>query len=191
MKFLVIAILSLVLLVGCTAKGTTPPTVPNESVSQKVVPSANNSSKLKEELTVKNDTPGNSPRNSPPITNTTTVLMANTKFPEPPKFNFSNVTTGDGKLIIYYFYSPYCVASRAIRPEIDRLEQKYPELNWMEYDISTQNGTLAYTSFADQYNLSTDKRLVPQVLVNGTIITDRFNINDTLENIITSFKNTG
>jgi thiol-disulfide isomerase/thioredoxin len=120
----------------------------------------------------------------------TNVLTADTKFPEPPKFNFSK-TTADGRLIAYYFFSPHCEASVAIRPEIDRLESKYPEVDWKEYDITTQNGTMAYVQFAERYNLSAEKRLVPQVLVNGTIITDRFNINESLEGIIQSFEGAG
>jgi thiol-disulfide isomerase/thioredoxin len=104
-----------------------------------------------------------------------------------PKFNFTNVTTANGTLIVHYFHSTGCVASRALKPEIDKLEKDYPEVLFFRYNIVTQNGSIAYVTFADQYNLSRDKRYVPQVLVNGTIITDRFNINDSLGGIIANF----
>ena len=112
------------------------------------------------------------------------ILVPETKFPETPTFNFSNITTADGRLIVYYFMSSGCIASRELQPEIDRLQGRYPKIEWHTYDILTQNGTWAYLAFADQYGLSPDKRMVPQVLVNGTIITDRFNINESLEGII-------
>jgi thiol-disulfide isomerase/thioredoxin len=117
---------------------------------------------------------------------TSGVMNTDTEFPKPPVFDFSPVKDADGKLIVYYFYSPNCVASKAIAPEIDRMEAAYSGVDFIRYDITTQNGTLAYVEFAKEYNLSTDQRLVPQVLVNRTIITDRFNINDSLEGIISA-----
>ncbi|MEW6035047.1 MAG: thioredoxin family protein [Candidatus Micrarchaeota archaeon] len=113
------------------------------------------------------------------------VMNTNTELPGVPDFEFP--LTDDGKLVVHYFYSPYCVASKAIGPEIDRLEATYPGVEFRRYDIATQNGTWAYLDFADTFNLSKEKRLVPQVLVNGTILTDRFNINGSLEGIITGF----
>jgi thiol-disulfide isomerase/thioredoxin len=121
----------------------------------------------------------------------TDVLTADTKFPEPPVFDFSNKTTADGRLIIYYFKSSGCGACRELQPEMDRLQMKYAGMEWRTYDIINQNGTLAYKAFAEQYNISQDKRLVPQVLVNGSIITDRFNINNSLEGIIMNFSVSG
>jgi thiol-disulfide isomerase/thioredoxin len=107
---------------------------------------------------------------------------------KPTLFDFKNVTTESGGLIVHYFHSSGCVASIALNPEIDKLEKNYPDVLFARYDIFTQNGTQAYLAFADQYNLSRDLRLVPQVLVNGTIITDRFNINDSLEGMIQGFE---
>ncbi len=120
--------------------------------------------------------------------NSTPGVM-NTSFvpPKMPTYNFSNATTSDGRLIVYYFFSPRCEASVAIRPVITALEGKYPNVAWHEYDITTWNGTDAYIEFANEYNLSVQKRLVPQVLVDGRIITDRFNINSTLEGVILNY----
>jgi len=93
--------------------------------------------------------------------------------------------------MVHYFYSPGCIASKAISPEIDRLEESYPGVVFLRHDLATINGSYAYKEFAVEYNLSPHKQLVPQVLVDGTVITDRFNINESLEGIILSFTGNG
>ncbi|HSB46839.1 MAG TPA: hypothetical protein VLD37_02410 [Candidatus Bilamarchaeum sp.] len=154
------------LLLGCTAQKTeVAPSAPEAKPPEMPAPP---------QVSTANLTVAREPSN---------VLMADTKFPEPPKFEFPD-TNAAGKPVVYYFFSPHCEASIAIRPEIDRLEAKYSGMEWKEFDITTQNGTIAYVQFAEQHNLSTEKRLVPQVLVNGTIITDRFNINESLEGVL-------
>jgi thiol-disulfide isomerase/thioredoxin len=115
------------------------------------------------------------------------VMNTETKPFTPPRFDFTNVTTSDDRLIVNYFYSKYCSACQALRPEIDRLEGEYAKVEWREYDITTQNGTYAYQQYANEAGLNQSQRLVPQVLVNGTVITDRFNINSSLEGIIAAF----
>jgi len=119
--------------------------------------------------------------------NASDVMNTDTKPFEIPLFDFVNVTTSDGRLIVNYFYSAHCSACIALRPEIDRLEANHTEVEWREFDITTQNGAWAYQQFANESNLSQDQRMVPQVLVNGTIITDRFNINGSFGGIITAF----
>jgi thiol-disulfide isomerase/thioredoxin len=112
------------------------------------------------------------------------VLTTDTVFPAQPHYDFRNTTTPDGRLIVYFFYSPHCSACQAIIPVIDNLETKFSSVEWLEYDITTQNGTLAYQEYAREKNLSQKQEYIPQVLVNGTIITDRFNINDTLGSLL-------
>ena len=112
------------------------------------------------------------------------ILTTNTVVPVQPHYDFRNSTTPDGRLIVYFFYSPHCSACQAILPVINELETKFSSVQWLEYDITTQNGTLAYQEYAKEMNLSPKQEMVPQVLVNGTIITDRFHINDTLESLL-------
>jgi thiol-disulfide isomerase/thioredoxin len=119
--------------------------------------------------------------------NASDVMNTDTKPFVPPRFDFTNTTTPDGRLIVNYFYSTYCSACKALRPDMTRLEERYGDVEWREFDITTQNGTWAYQQFANESNLSQSQRLVPQVLVNGTIITDRFGINGSLEGIISAF----
>ena len=170
MRIYVLAALA-ILLIGCTAQESSKA---NDTVPEQ----PKNEIGIQEKVNTSNFSFNRS---------TTDVLTADTKFPEPLKFDFSNKTTEDGRLIVYYFMSSGCGACKELQPEIDRLMGKYTKLEWHIHDIVTQNGTIAYTQFADQYELSPDKRLVPQVLVNGSIITDRFNINNSLEGIIQNF----
>ncbi|MFH1520294.1 MAG: thioredoxin family protein [Candidatus Micrarchaeota archaeon] len=115
------------------------------------------------------------------------VLTENLTFEKRPEFNFTNTRTNDGKLIVYYFYLPGCPSCIAIKPEIDRMEENYPEVYFIRYNLATINGSWAYKDFSDQFGLNKSQMYVPQVLVNKTIITDRFNINDSLEKILIGF----
>lgn len=111
------------------------------------------------------------------------VMNTDTIFPEEPIFEF-NKTAENGSMIVYFFHSPGCSACRETYQTIADLEEKYPNIVFINYSLASANGSKAYVQFAEKYNLSTSKQLVPQVLVNDTIITDRFNIEDTLEEII-------
>lgn len=176
--FAPLAVLAVLLLAGCIGSGLDPTAAKiqasNDSGSAK-------NAKLEEETHYPNTSGMSFYRDAGDVINTYTKLF------EPPKFEFSNTTTHDGKLIVYYFFSPTCPACKALQPEVDRLKAKYGNIEWVEYDITTENGAYAYQAFAVQHNLSSTQRLVPQILVNGTIITDRFNINKSIEGIISSF----
>lgn len=123
--------------------------------------------------------------------NVSDVMNTDTTFPEVAdiEFDFSNITTPDGRLIVHYFHSSGCSACKTLRPEIDKLEARYTEVLWLEYDLANESGGEAYRDFAAQNNLSDQQMFVPQALVNGTILTDRFNINQSLEGIIKAYEN--
>jgi thiol-disulfide isomerase/thioredoxin len=112
------------------------------------------------------------------------IMTTDTVFPVPLHYDFTNKTTPDGRTIVYFFYSTHCSACQAILPEIDKLKTRFSSVEWVEYDITTKNGTTAYHDFAEQMNLTPKQEYVPQVFVNGTIITDRFNINSTLGSLL-------
>ena len=116
--------------------------------------------------------------------NVSGVMNPDTELFQRPVFSFSRSVTENGSPLVYYFYSSGCSACKALRPEIDRMQGSYPGVSWLEYDIATQNGTWAYQDFSAEYGLNESQKYVPQVLVNGTIITDRFNINRSLEGIL-------
>jgi len=114
------------------------------------------------------------------------VMNSETVFPEEPVFDF-NRTNENGSMIVYFFHSPGCSACRETYGTVSELEEKYPDIVFVSYSLANANGSLAYVQFAEKYNLSTSKQLVPQVLVNDTIITDRFNIEEKLEDILKEF----
>lgn len=115
------------------------------------------------------------------------LLTTQTEFPSLPNYSFVNKTSIDGKLIVSFFYLPGCSACKEVRPDIENFKKVYKNIQWDEYDLTTQNGTMAYLEFAQEYNLSMNERLVPQVLVNGTIITDQFNIRKKLGGILGNY----
>ncbi|MDD5339690.1 MAG: hypothetical protein PHV13_00390 [Candidatus ainarchaeum sp.] len=178
MKALVAVALAVVLLFGCAQKETDKP---GNITTEAVVNNASGSAMQGQA--------GNGTIAPVPTMDTTGVMMADYTPPEMPHFDFANVTTPNGTLIVYYFHSSKCSACNALQPEIDRLRAGHTDVLWLDYDIATPNGRHAYEDFAAQRNLNTSERMVPQVLVNGSVITDRFKINATLEGIILGYRN--
>lgn len=119
--------------------------------------------------------------------NASEVMTADDVPPPQAPYDFSAITSQGGSLIVYYFYSSGCVASRELAPEIVAIEARHPEAEFRKYDIMTAEGYRAYSDFATQHGLNDTMLYVPQVLVNGEVITNRFNINSTLEGIIKNF----
>ncbi len=191
MRFVAMLLAALVLLAGCIQNGGA-----RQAETAAVGPagSAGDGAPTGLQKTPDNGTTDNGTNTGtvrPPVLNTKDVMMADYVPPEIVHYDFSNVTDADGSLIVYYFHLPGCTACMSIQPEVERLGVAYPGVAWMDYDLATQNGSAAYRDFAAQRNLSTVERLVPQVLVNGTVITGRFAINATLENIIKNFPDIG
>ncbi len=176
MKAYVLLVLAVVLLSGCTQKESDEP----DGITTDAWVNNTPAGAMQEQA-------GNSTIAPAPVRDTTGVMMADYTPPERPSFDFSNVTTLNGTLRIHYFHSSKCSACQALQPEMERLKAEYPDVLWLDYDITTQDGRYAYDDFAAQLNLSPKEQMVPQVLVNGTVITDRFHINDTLEGIIANF----
>lgn len=168
MKSFLLTFLFLIV-VGCVSEEAPAPIVEQANAT---VPEANTSS-----IVV--------PEPSPPIqaNNTTSVMTSETIFPPEPVFDF-NYTDGNGTLRVFFFHSPGCSACQDSYPILKELEGKYPEVDFSNYSLATQNGSKAYVKFAELHNLSAQKQMVPQVLVNGTIITDRFNIEEKLESLL-------
>ena len=131
--------------------------------------------------------PFSNPVTPPPTQNTTGVMMADYTPPPMPQFDFTNKTNADGNLIVYYFYLPHCSACLTIKPDMDKLKTEFPQAVWQEYDISTQTGRWAYDNFSAQMSLNASQIYVPQVLVDGVVITTWPTINDTLKGNISAF----
>jgi thiol-disulfide isomerase/thioredoxin len=171
MKMLIAMALAIVLLLGCTQEGA----------------GGNGTASITKNTTAAGGFTGDFSSVPPKNASASTMSYTAPVQPAAPEFNFSNVTTPNGTLIVYYFYSSRCIACQAVQPVIDALEAKYPDVVWLKYDIATQTGREAYANYAAQLNLTPTEEMVPQVFVNGTLITDRFHINDTLEGVIENF----
>lgn len=121
-----------------------------------------------------------------PIEKTTEVMTADMEFPKKTIYEFKKIE--NGSLVVYFFHSERCIACQETYPIIESLQNKYPNVIFIKYSIRTGSGSSAYKQFADSNNLSNDMRLVPQIYVNGSIITDRFNIEKKLEKILSDYK---
>lgn len=124
----------------------------------------------------------------PPENNTTEVMNSETVFPPEPVFDF-NYTDENGTLRVFFFHSPGCSACQDSYPIMRDYEKEFPGVIFINYSLATENGSKAYVKFAELHNLSTQKQMVPQVLVNGTIITDRFNIEEELGPLLENLTN--
>jgi thiol-disulfide isomerase/thioredoxin len=160
-----VLVLILLMVAGCVAEASET-TSDNDEIA--VLPESNTSNKTTSE-----------PEPIAKTNNTTEVITSETEFPKEPVFDL-NYTDGNGTLRVFFFHSPGCSACQDSYPIIEELEGKHPEVDFINYSLATQNGSKAYVKFAELHNLSTKKQMVPQVLVNGTIITDRFNIEEKL-----------
>ncbi|MBI5227408.1 hypothetical protein HY988_02355 [Candidatus Micrarchaeota archaeon] len=186
----VFGILLLVLLFGCLSQTTNE----NKLGSKSLDNLSGNKTQIIEQQneTTERVVPSN---HSDSAVNKYDVLTADTTFPEIPEYNFSNITTMDGKLIIYYFDSPYCQAAIRLRPQMDQLKRQYGPDNssivWMEFDVSKLEGYLAYGEFAREKGTNPLLVVTPTALANGTIMAGIEQINGSLERILDTYKSPG
>ncbi len=173
MKYL-IAVLLIAFLSGCAgnsrtqAVSETSPAVPIQSA----LPSANPPAPMHiPEMNITREIRGD-------------ILTTDTKIAPIPHFDFLNRTNASGSPIVYYFYSPGCSACKAFKADYERIKAGFEGVEWREYDITSINGSLAYSDYRKQWNLTPSQMYTPQVLVNGSIITDRFKINATLPSLL-------
>jgi len=106
--------------------------------------------------------------------------------PPGPVYNYSLTRTGDGRLIVYYFYSSYdCAPCDMTRPLIERLESEYGnETEWRIIDLQNGSQSPAYWALTDYLNLTKCLRKIPFAFVNGTKYIGPYEINDSLGRII-------
>ena len=175
MKLLLLAIVCL-LAFGCIATDTDNESNPETNATEPVLQENKNNETLSEPQAV-NDSEKTG------TNDTAEVITSETIYPQEPVFDF-NYTDENGTLRVFFLHSPGCSACRDTYPIIEELEGKFPEVDFINYSLATQNGSKAYVKFAELHNLSTKKQMVPQALVNGTIITDRFNIEERLEPLL-------
>ena len=107
-------------------------------------------------------------------------------FSQTAEYDFSPVRNVDGKLIVYFFYSPNCPSCKAILSDVERIAKHYwNETDWRDFDLTVSKKKEQYFQFYKQYNLTWNRSGTPMILVNGTVLWGRYEINDSLERMIT------
>jgi len=100
-------------------------------------------------------------------------------------YDFSETHTKDGKLIVYFFHSPTCNSCKAIYPEVERIAKQYwNQTEWIDFDLNVPDDKNRYFQFYRQFNVTPERSGTPTILVNGTVLWGRYEINDSLEGII-------
>jgi len=176
-----------VLLVGCTTQAPEPQanngTLQAANVSPNITPNAS--------APVANPTPNITQNASPPIVNPASNVTGNMSAPpvnssgQNLSMDFSKVYSGDGKLMVYFFYSSTCPKCKEIEPFVTAVAGQYGNVtDWQDYDINGAQGRSAYFSFFKQMDLPQNRSGVPTILVNDTVLVGIYEINDSLEQII-------
>jgi thiol-disulfide isomerase/thioredoxin len=100
-------------------------------------------------------------------------------------YNFSPVYSGDGKLIVYFFHMPQCPACKSIRPKVEDLGLRYQNwTEWRGFNINIDDDREIYFQFVKEFNIRPERSGVPMIMVNQTILWGKYEINDSLEQII-------
>ena len=99
--------------------------------------------------------------------------------------DFHKVYSDDGRLMVYFFYSRSCKSCKAIGPYVESIGKNYSSVTeWHGFDINTQDGRAEYLRFFKELNLPQNRSGVPTIFVNNTLLWGRYEINGTLEKII-------
>ena len=111
---------------------------------------------------------------------------------EKSQYNFSVPANSKGQLIVYYFYSsvscPNC-PNTAIY--VDGLKDEYsPFTEWRVFDVQKPDEGAVYWDLVECLNLTKCRCKVPFVYVNGTRLIGPYEINGSLEGILSNFSKT-
>lgn len=100
-------------------------------------------------------------------------------------YDFSRVHSDDGKLVVYFFYSANCNACKSIGPYVESIGKKYEnQTEWRGFNIDIKSDREIYFQFYRKMSLNQSRAGVPIMLINNTILWGRYEINDSLENVI-------
>ncbi|MEN8907386.1 MAG: hypothetical protein ABF289_15625 [Clostridiales bacterium] len=91
---------------------------------------------------------------------------------------------------IIFFNLPSCSSCHEVKEHIDEIKLKYPDLNIISYDISTNVNNKLFLSYNTEYNVSNeDKMLVPMVFIKDKYFEGKKDIKDNLEKVINDDNN--
>ena len=91
--------------------------------------------------------------------------------------------TGTSTVTVYYFYGKECPHCENVRPYIESLQKKYPDVNFQVLEIwhDTTNKALADLM---NHNLNEQQSLVPEVIVGNVVLMGETEISTRLEKTI-------
>ena len=74
---------------------------------------------------------------------------------------------GGNELVVHFFSSPTCPHCAEQKKFNVGLEERYPEVKWIEHDVTTVSGSSDFKKFADRYDLPLDSLAVPTTFFGG------------------------
>jgi len=165
MKKSLVLMLALLLIAGCTSNNSVGN--PNESAN-----GSTSNSTLENIANASLNSPLNSTQNQTAELNDS-------------EYDFSRVYSDNGKLIVYFFYSAGCNACKAIGPYVESMGKKYEnQTEWRGFNIDIKSDREIYYQFYRKMSLNQSRAGVPIMLINNTILWGRYEINDSLEQVI-------
>ena len=91
--------------------------------------------------------------------------------------------TGSNPITVYYFYGKECPHCENVRPLVESLQKKYPDVNFQILEIwhDTTNQALANLM---NHNLNQQQSLVPEIIVGNVVLMGETEISTRLEKTI-------
>ena len=108
------------------------------------------------------------------------------------QYNFSVLTNSQGKLIAYYFYSSVsCLNCPNTTIYVEGLKDAYsPYVEWHSFDVQKPEEGAVFWNLMAYLNLTKCLCKVPFVYANGMHLIGPYEINESLEGILSNFSKT-
>ncbi|MGB9176417.1 MAG: thioredoxin family protein [Methanoregula sp.] len=97
--------------------------------------------------------------------------------------------TGSNTVTVYYFYGKECPHCENVRPFIESMRQKYPDVNFQILEIWHDQTNNALATLMN-HNLNQSQTMVPEVIVGDVVLFGDKEIPAKLESVIIAKKKT-
>jgi hypothetical protein len=95
--------------------------------------------------------------------------------------------TGTSNVTVYYFYGKECPHCENVRPYIESLQKKYPDVNFQVLEIWHDATNKALADLMN-HNLNQQQSLVPEAIVGNVVLMGETEISTRLEGAILAQK---
>ena len=69
---------------------------------------------------------------------------------------------------IYYYHSTMCAISKAVRPTVDSIHEKFNKsVVWKEFNVVNLQGLTAFNKHTDEFNIPNESRLIPMLIIGN------------------------